>query len=106
MSLFLEENIMGGYVVRNISNALTTFVGRVLGLENGNFTLTTGSHQVQIPITINNPTSVWVKFKSNGYDGCGQAVINKLGYELINGAILFDADVKTESCLIEWFAVN
>lgn len=97
---------MGRYVVRNISNALTAFVGKVLGLENGNFTLTTGVHQIEVPITINNPKSVWVKFESRGYDGCGQAVINKLGYELMSGAILFDIDIKTESCVIEWFATN
>lgn len=97
---------MGSIIVKKLNNILLGFLGRIVGLDLGNFTLTTGYHQIEIPINIENPESVWVKFKSTGYDGCGQAVINKLGYELTPQGILFEVDVKTETCLVEWFVVN
>ncbi len=92
-----------GSVVRAVSNVLTKFIGSLMGFESGGFTLGTGEHTIVVPMQIT-PEKVWCKMMGQGIDGCGQMVINQIGYGLGENSIVFYVTVKSESVTVEWFS--
>lgn len=94
-----------GQVINRINSIFTSFIGHFLGLESGKFTLTAGDHIIEVPIEIC-AHSVWVKFEGERFDGCGQPAINKLGYTLGEQVIIFEANIKSQTCDVSWFAIG
>lgn len=83
---------------------LNKIIGWFLGYDSGHFHLYQGKHEVYIPTNIS-PAKVWVRCISHGTDGCGQIPMNWVSYQLMDRGILFNVDVKTNKCTIQWFAV-
>jgi len=83
----------------------TSLYRKILGYDCGQLHLTHGNHIVYVPTTIS-PNEVWVTIKGRGTDGCCQIPMNEIGYILKNRGIIFTIEVRTDCCLVEWFATR
>jgi hypothetical protein len=92
-----------GQVINRINSIFTGFIGHFLGLESGSFILTAGDHIIEVP-TEQCACAVWMKFEGSRFDGCGQPAINKVGYALMPNSIIFDLNIRSETCEVFWFA--
>ena len=95
---------MGG-IVKKINKVFSKFLGNILGFESGDFTLSRGSHKITVCVGFC-PEKVWISTQEAVADGCGNIPVNKVGCTLLHEKLVFEADIETDSCQIEWFATN
>jgi hypothetical protein len=77
----------------------------IMGYDSGCVHLQYGNHIIYVPTQIR-PSEVWVKLIGRGTDGCCQIPMNEIGYILKNKGIIFNVEVRTDCCVVEWFATR
>ena len=72
--------------------------------ESGSFVIAYGNNQVKID-TKDTPTKVWLRpaTPNNCLPVCGGEV-NMVGVEIVNNGFIIYADIKTDKCVVDWFA--
>lgn len=94
-----------GVIINTVSNVLVKFIGRFSGFESGGFDLSKGHHKIIVPTDIN-PEKVWMNTDEVVADGCGNIPVNKIGCTCLEKQLVFEADIETDVCKIQWFAME
>ena len=84
-------------------NFFKSLIRRIFHYDWGAFELKRGNHHIHVPASIC-VSEVWVKYREEGRDGCGQQQYSSVRCEPKGRGIDFYVEVNTEKCSIEWFA--